>query len=131
MKCIPFLISLCFGVSVFAQNPDAALQSKLDIFNSKVQQTEKGERLRWMDSLTTTIYDTNFYSNPKFKYDSIAKQTIKHAIALDSVSKAAEHVANLIWYKNAIVREPNEGILLFNTYINDFKTIDSNHTLAS
>jgi tetratricopeptide (TPR) repeat protein len=130
MKCIPFLISLCFGVYVFAQNPDAALQSKLDIFNSKVQQTEKGERLRWMDSLTTTIYDTNFYSNPKFKYDSIAKQTIKHAIALDSVSKAAEHVANLIWYKNAIVREPNEGILLFNTYINDFKTINSNHTLA-
>jgi hypothetical protein len=51
MKCIPFLISLCFGVYVFAQNPDAALQSKLDIFNSKVQQTEKGERLRWMDSL--------------------------------------------------------------------------------
>jgi signal transduction histidine kinase len=123
-------ITLLFSFQLSAQNQDGDLQSKLDVFNSKIQHTEKGERLRWMDSLTTTIYDTNFYSNPKFKYDSIAKQTIKYAIALDSVSKAAEHVANLIWYKNAIAREPNEGLLLFNTYINDFKTIDNNHTLA-
>jgi signal transduction histidine kinase len=130
MKYIFLAINLLFSFQLSAQDQDIELQSKIDFFNLKIEQTEKGERLRWMDSLTTTIYDNNFYYNPKFKYDSIAKQTITYAIDLDSVSKAAEHVANLIWYKNAIARKPSEGKLLFNTYINDFKTIDNSHTLA-
>jgi hypothetical protein len=45
VKCIPFLISLCFGVHVFAQKQDADLQSKIDFFNSKIQHTEEGQRL--------------------------------------------------------------------------------------
>jgi DNA-binding CsgD family transcriptional regulator len=130
MKRIIFLITLCFGSQLSAQNKDADIQSKLDIFNSKIQQTEKGERLRWMDSLTTTIYDNSVINNPKFKYDSIARQTIKYAIGLDSIGKAAEHVANLIWYNNYVIKIPKEGILLFNTYIDDFRTIENYHTLA-
>jgi tetratricopeptide (TPR) repeat protein len=130
MKYFFLAIILFFSFHISAQAQDAELQSKLDVFNSKIQQTEKGERLRWMDSLTTTIYDNSVINNPKFKYDSIARQTIKYAIGLDSIGKAAEHVANLIWYNNYVIKIPKEGILLFNTYIDDFRTIENNHTLA-
>ena len=130
MKYTLLAIILLLSFQLSAQDKDAELLSKIESFNSKVQQTEKGERLRWMDSLATTIYDNNFYSNPKFKYDSIAKQTIKYAIDLDSLNKGAEHVANLIWYNNYIIRKPKEGILLFDTYINGFSTIENNHALA-
>jgi DNA-binding CsgD family transcriptional regulator len=130
MKYFFLAIILFFSFHISAQAQDAELQSKLDIFNSKIQQTEKGERLRWMDSLTTTIYDNSVINNPKFKYDSIARQTIKYAIGLDSIGKAAEHVANLIWYNNYVIKIPKEGILLFNTYIDDFRTIENYHTLA-
>jgi tetratricopeptide (TPR) repeat protein/DNA-binding CsgD family transcriptional regulator len=128
MKLITLVIFLIFGFQIAAQ--DAELQSKIDIFNSKIQQTEKGERLRWMDSLSATIYLNGLYNNSKFKYDSITRQTIKYAIALDSLDMAADHVADLLWYNTYGVRKPEEGILLFNTYINDFKTIENNHTLA-
>jgi hypothetical protein len=73
-------ITLLFSFQLSAQNQDGDLQSKLDIFNSKIQHTEKGERLRWMDSLATTIYLNRLYNNPKFKYDSITRQTIKYAL---------------------------------------------------
>ena len=130
MKYIPLTILLLFCFQLLAQDKEAEIQSKIDVFNSKVQHTEKGERLRWMDSLATTIYDEQFFGNPKFKYDSIAKQTIKYAIDLDSLNKGAEHVANLIWYNNYIIRKPKESILLFDTYINGFSTIENNHALA-
>jgi S-adenosylmethionine:diacylglycerol 3-amino-3-carboxypropyl transferase len=79
MKCIIFLITLCFGVQLSAQNQDADIQSKIDFFNSKIQQTEKGERLQWLDSLNSTVLDKT-----EFKYDSIARVVIDYAIELDS-----------------------------------------------
>jgi hypothetical protein len=68
MKCIIFLITLCFGVQLSAQNQDADIQSKIDFFNSKIQQTDKGERLTWLDSLTKITY-----LNPKLEYDVVLR----------------------------------------------------------
>ncbi|WP_055442808.1 tetratricopeptide repeat-containing sensor histidine kinase [Lacinutrix himadriensis] len=130
MKYKLLAITLLFSFHIFAQDQDAVLQSKLDIFNSKIQQTEKGERLRWMDSLATTIYFERVFNNSKFKYDSITTQTIKYAISLDSLNKAAEHVANLVWYNSYFLKKPKASVLLYNTYKNDFKNIENNNTLS-
>ena len=130
MKLVLFAISLLFAFLLSAQSQDVVLQSKIDFFNSKIQQSDKGQRLRWMDSLSTVIYDNNVYNNPKFKYDSITKQTIDFALSLDSLDMAADHVANLIWYNNNAISTPKEGVLLFNTYVKDFKSLENNHTWA-
>ena len=86
MKITLTIIFLLFTFQITAQN--AGIQSKIDFFNSKIQQTEKGERLAWLDSLAKMVE----YKS-EFKYDSIARQTIDFAIGLDSLNLSAMHVA--------------------------------------
>jgi signal transduction histidine kinase len=111
MKCIIFLITLCFGVQLSAQNQDADIQSKIDFFNSKIQQTERGERLTWLDSLTKITY-----LNPKLGYDVALRQTIDLAIDLDSLNFAAKKVADLIGFQNNFLGKPKEGLKLFKAF---------------
>jgi signal transduction histidine kinase len=126
MRFIPYLILLCFGVQVSAQNKDADIQSKIDFFNSKIQQTEKGERLQWLDSLTNTVLDRT-----EFKYDSIARVSIDFAIEIDSLSIATKQLGDLIYYYNNVVGQPKEGVLLFDSYDGKFKNLKDAYALGS
>ncbi|MEH6538206.1 MAG: sensor histidine kinase [Psychroserpens sp.] len=109
MKFIPLVISMLFGFQIAAQ--DLELQSKIEFVNSKIQQTAKGERLKWLDSLTELTY-----RNPKLEYDAALRQTIDLAIALDSLNFAAQKVADLMGFQNNFLGKPKEGLKLFNTY---------------
>jgi hypothetical protein len=109
MKNTLFVISLLFGFQLAAQDLD--LQRKIEFVNSKIQQTKKGERLYWLDSLTKLTY-----RNPKLEYDATLRQTIDLAILLDSLNIAAQKVADLIGFQNNFLGKPKEGLKLFNTY---------------
>jgi tetratricopeptide (TPR) repeat protein len=114
MKFIFLAISLLFGIQLSTQ--DSGIPSKIDVLNSKIQQSQKGERLAWLDSLTKLTY-----RNPKLKYDATLRQTIDLAIALDSLSFAALKVADLMGFNNNYIGKPEEGLKLFNTYIEKLK----------
>lgn len=113
---IPFLIfAILLGLQIHGQDLD--LQKNIEFVNSKIQQTQKGERLKWLDSLTELSH-----REPKlFKYDSIAKETIKYAISLDSLNFAAGLVSDLMGYYNNYVGTPKEGLTLFNSYFEQLK----------
>ena len=125
MKYIPLVIFLCFIVQLSGQNQDKDLQSKIDFLNSKIEHTEKGERLFWLDSLTKLIY-----RNSELKFDSIVRQTIKYAIGLDSLNLAAKQVVDLIGFHNNYLGKPKEGLLLFNTYFEKLKEGSSFKTIG-
>jgi signal transduction histidine kinase len=114
MKYTLLVITLLFGFQIIAQDLD--LQNKIEFVNAKIQQTEKGERLAWLDSLTKLTY-----RNPKLKYDSIVRQTISLAIALDSINFAAIRLGDLMGFQNNYIGKPEEGLRLFKTYIETFK----------
>lgn len=109
MKYIPLIISLFFGLQITAQNEE--LQSKIQLVNSKIEQTDKGERLFWLDSLTKLTY-----RNSELKYDSIVRQTISLALTLDSLNLATTRVTDLIGFQNNYLGKPKEGLKLFDTY---------------
>jgi signal transduction histidine kinase len=109
MKYTLLVITLLFGLQITAQDLD--LQNKIEFVNTKIQQTEKGEHLAWLDSLTKLTY-----RNPKLKYDSIVRQTITAAIVLDSLNIATHQVANLIGFHNNYRGKPEVGLKLFKTY---------------
>ena len=117
-------IILLFVCQLSAQDQDAELQSKVDVLNLKIEQSQNGERLKWMDSLTKVVRN-----NPELKYDSIVRQTIKFAITLDSLNLAANQVVDLIGFHNNFLGKPKEGLVLFNNYFeklkdgSNFKTI--------
>jgi len=125
MKYLFLAITLLFSFHLSAQNPDVDLQSKIDVLNSKIEQTEKGERLVWLDSLTYLTYH-----NPELKYDSIVRQTITFAIGLDSLDLAANQVVDLMGFHNNVLGKPKEGLLLFNTYFEKLKDGSSFKTIG-
>ena len=109
MKYILITVVLLFGLQITAQ--DIELQTKIEFANSKIQQTQKGDRLFWLDSLTKLTY-----RNSELKYDSIVRQTISLAITLDSLRLATRRVTDLIGFQNNYLGKPEEGLKLFKTY---------------
>jgi hypothetical protein len=112
IKYIFLAINLLFSFQLSAQDQNTALETKIDFVNSKIQQTDKGERLTWLDSLTKITY-----RNPKLEYDAALRQTIDLAIDLDSLNFAAKKVADLIGFQNNFLGKPKEGLKLFKTYV--------------
>jgi signal transduction histidine kinase len=110
MKDTLVVMSLFFVFQIAAQDLD--LQHKIEFVNLKIQQTEKGERLNWLDSLTKLTY-----RNPALEYDAKLRKTIDFAIKLDSLNFAAKKVADLIGFQNNFLGKPREGLKLFNTYV--------------
>lgn len=109
MKQSVLAFILLFACQINAQELD--LQNKIQFLNSKIHETTKGERLKWMDSLTRVVR-----FNTDLKYDSIAKQTIDFAISLDSLTIATNQVSELIRFQNNYLGTPEAGLKLFNTY---------------
>jgi DNA-binding CsgD family transcriptional regulator len=112
MKYTLLAIALLFSFHLSAQDQDAALQSKIDALSLKIEQSQNGERLKWMDSLTKVVSN-----NVELKYDSIVRQTISLAIKLDSLNLATLRVTDLIRFQNNYLRKPKEALKLFNTHI--------------
>lgn len=114
MKYTLLAVALLFSIHISAQDQDAGLQTKIDIFKSKIQQTEKGERLIWLDSLTKLTYRKS-----ELNYDSIVRRTVSLAISIDSLNLAAKRVADLMGFYNNYLGKPEEGLKLFNTHIKE------------
>jgi signal transduction histidine kinase len=108
---------------LFAQEQNA--QNITEVLYQKIAQSEKGEKLKWMDSLSNF---TSIASN--FKNDSIVRETVRLALELDSLRIAAWHTANLIFYQNNIIGNPEAGKKLFTDFIEGSKKPADNNTLA-
>ncbi|MCP4802236.1 MAG: hypothetical protein GY891_05175, partial [Bacteroidetes bacterium] len=76
-NCVLFLL-LLLVYELPAQKSDLDIPSKIKYLNVKIQKTESGERLIWLDSLVQTVLDRT-----EFKYDSIARVSINFAIEID------------------------------------------------
>jgi signal transduction histidine kinase len=126
MKLFLFFI-LCFlHIQIKGQDQNSEIREKIDFFNSKILQTEKGERLQWLDSLNRIVLDKT-----EFKYDSIARVVIDYAIELDSLTYATSQVCDLMYYYNYVVRKPKEGVLVFESYYSTLKKSENDRDIGS
>ncbi|WP_111706327.1 sensor histidine kinase [Lutibacter citreus] len=123
MKHNFLFFSLFFSIILTAQDSEILL--KVNYLREKIELSEKGEKLKLMDSLCSTInYKTSL------KYDSIVKATIHYALQLDSISIATNRTADFIYYKNGIVNKPKEGLAIFKQFIEKKLPINNNYFLA-
>ncbi len=93
--CLLVLLTL----SLSAQEVD--LTGSVQSLKLKINNSEAGERLMWMDSLSTLIEDRT-----DFGYDSIVRSTIDYALELDSTRIALKHGRKLIVYGWQELRNP-------------------------
>ena len=90
---------------------ERTLNEVVNELKTKILNSEKGERLKWMDSLTLVIE-----FNEEFGYNAVIRENIKYALALDSLGTATRHTADLIYYKSSILGKVNEGLALFKEF---------------
>ena len=109
MKRLLFISFSLLSVLLNAQ--DTMLQNKVSAIKSKIKQSQNGERLQWMDSLTLLIE-----FNDDFHYDSVVRETISYALDLDSLDIATRNTHDLIYYKNFIIGKPEEGLKIFKDF---------------
>ena len=123
MKQSLLFFGLFFYASIYAQEtpPEKAIED----LNLKIEQSQKGEKLKWMDSLSNyTIRNSNFES------DSIVKETVRFALELDSIRIATWHTANLIYYQNNIEGDLKEGNMIFVDFLEKAKDCKNHRALA-
>lgn len=123
MKQSVLFFLLLFGFVVFSQQDNS--EKIIRELKEKIEQSQKGNRLFLMDSLSNYIVTkTNFES------DSIIKETVRYALELDSINIATWQTANLIYYQNNILGKPKVGNALFLGFLETAKKSTNHKSLA-
>tara|TARA_R100000306_G_scaffold5939_2_gene8227 strand:+ start:319 stop:2331 length:2013 start_codon:yes stop_codon:yes gene_type:complete len=116
------LLSFCvLCLSVSAQETDETI----DELTQKINASEKVEKLKWMDSLSTYLtFQTN--QNP----DSIINETIQVALQFDSLNIALFQLSNKMDYLNNKKGAPEEALQAYEKLKHKVKLLDKPATLA-
>jgi len=123
MKYNILIFFFIFSIVISAQNEDISL--KINVFKEKISQTTKGERLKWLDSLSTLVQ-----YKPEYQYDSLVTNTITQAYLIDSLNIAINRTADLIYYKNNIIGKPTKGLELLEKFLVREVPLIDNYALA-
>ncbi|RNC85011.1 MAG: hypothetical protein ED556_10600 [Winogradskyella sp.] len=120
--------SLVFITLIFSSFTFAQVQPTSDTvkaLKNKIQDSDGLEKLKLLDSLCWLTRD-----KLEFKYDSIVKVTIDHAINLDSFNIANRQAARLIWSYTNRLGKPNEGKAFFEDFDAKKLPVTNNALLA-
>ena len=98
------------------------LKDSISYFNTKIESSKNGERFQYRDSLYRLVWDKT-----ELKYDSIARKTIDFAIASDSLTYASNRIVDLMYYHLYLVNQPEQSILLFQTYSVQLENLKNEH----
>src|SRR5690606_11190911 len=117
------LILFCIiSVSVSAQEIEQVINELTQKINAS---KKKGEKLKWLDSLSTYIREkTNF---PR---DSIAKETLRYALELDSLRIATKNTSYLIYFQNNITGNLKEGNRIFLNFLDKARKCTNHQALS-
>ena len=98
---------ICIPIFLFVSQLNAQ-QTKIAILESKIAKSEGGEKLKWLDSLSTYIKHERSQEQ-----DSILRVTLAYAIKLDSINVAGRQLADLMDFLNNIEGESSKSLKLF------------------
>ncbi|GAA4106148.1 sensor histidine kinase [Aquimarina addita] len=123
MKILLQTFFFVLAYTSIAQNSN--LEKSVLALKQKITQSEKGEKLKWMDSLSVLVK-----FNDEYNYDSIIRQTIKYALELDSLDIATRNTHELVYYKSVMVGKPEEGLKIFKEFVGKAEILTNNITKA-
>ncbi|MDT7831031.1 sensor histidine kinase [Flavobacteriaceae bacterium S356] len=101
------------------------LQSTIKSLKERIQLSSKAKKLALLDSLCKV---TQFQRN--LNYDSIAEAAVAYAFELDSAKFAVRHMSNLIFYYTNRAGNPQEGMRIFNDFLEKKLNVSDSKLLA-
>ena len=122
MKHLLFILFYFILFSAVAQKNELLINELTQKINNT---NEKGEKLKWLDSLSTYLRE-----NTAFQNDSISKETVKLALEIGSNRVAIKNTAYLIYYQNNITGNLHEGNSVFLKFLDRAKKCGSHEILS-
>jgi signal transduction histidine kinase len=117
-------LTLLFSTFVVAQRQpgdDVHIQS----LTEKIAQAAPSQKLRLLDSLSRYVMRYGRVEN-----DSLFRETVSLALALDSVNVATWHTANVIYIQNNIIGNPKEAKRVYHSFLPTAKRATDASALA-
>lgn len=109
MKPYLFILFMIISFSLLSQEKE---NSKIiNELKAKIAGSEKGEKLKWMDSLIPLIE-----FNEDHQYTKYIQEAVKLALQLDSLASATKNTSDFIYYQNVILGDPKEGLKIFKEF---------------
>lgn len=113
-----YFLAIALLVAFQATAQEVGIPAKIDFFTSKIQETQQGERLQWMDSLVGLIE-----YKEKFHYDSVLRQTIQFALELDSLEFATKKINEYILYLRDDLGDPSRAASVFESFLEEVEPL--------
>ena len=123
MKSYSLLLLLILPLLSLSQEKD--LQKKIDALQIQIEKSKNVKQLMLLDSLSNLTRN-----KPEFKYDSIARETIALALALDSLKLATYHTSDLIDFQNNILSKSQKALIIFEEFLPKTEELKDNRALA-
>ena len=123
MKSYSLLLLLILPLLSLSQEKD--LQKKIDTLQIQIEKSKNVKQLMLLDSLSNLTRN-----KPEFKYDSIARETIALALALDSLKLATYHTSDLIDFQNNILSKSQKALIIFEEFLPKTEELKDNRALA-
>ena len=102
---------MLLGMAASAVAQESAMEKSITSLKEKIAVSEKGEKLKWMDSLIPIIE-----FNEDYHYTDYIQEAIKLALEIDSLSSATKNTADFIYYQNVILGDPKEGLKVYKAF---------------
>jgi len=118
MKIITLTLSLLFFCNTILSQ-DQSLTEKVNSLKTKISISQKGEKLKLLDSLTRLVE-----FNEDYDYTTLANETINLGIELDSIHEATRMAADYIFYQINVLNKPQKGLNLYEQYIKKIPRLD-------
>lgn len=106
-----FVLSLLFFISLRANAQESDFENRLKYLKERISNTQAADKLLHTDSLITLVE-----FNEDYDYSTLIKNNIEFALQLDSTDLATKHTADFIYYHNAVLGKPKEGLEIFKNY---------------
>lgn len=122
-------LRLCFLLFIsvtFCYGQDDNLSQQVKFLKDKIHTTTKGEKLKWLDSLST-LTD----ANEDYQYTRNAQATIDFALSLDSFNLAVKNINFLVDYYNNIDNHPKLGLKVFKSFLGKATLLKNDNLLAN
>ena len=104
------IILLFLGVTIYAQTDD--ISKKVEELKKHINNSEKGEKLKWKDSLLVVIE-----YNEAYEYEKELEKNLAFATSIDSINAIARLSRDLVYYKALRLGKHSEGVKVLDNYI--------------
>lgn len=125
MRYFP-IIFIIWCTSLPALSQEGSLDQTVNTLKTKISISQKGEKLLLLDSLARLVE-----FNEDYGYSTLADETIKLGIEIDSIWRATRMASDVLFYQINVLNKPNAGLDMYQEYLEKIPGLEKENITAN